>query len=156
VGQTAEFTWQYLGLGNTTCVVDGRRVANDPDSPGLGCVSPLRQKVADGRKHRLEVTFKDVCGATRRDAITFSVADGWQAELAPDLEAPAAAAAGAAAAADAQLLPPPPPLQLAPRRAEALSSGLHVAAGAAGARAGGAAGALGAAAAAALLLLLLC
>lgn len=107
VGQDAVFSWRFEGLGSTTCTVDGRPFANDRATGG--CVSPLRVPVRDTRRHRLELTMRDVCGATRREAMDFSVAEGWSTTATPDLLAGGAAVleAGAPAArkaGDAPLL----------------------------------------------------
>ncbi|KIZ06640.1 hypothetical protein MNEG_1308 [Monoraphidium neglectum] len=75
VGEYAEFSWQFNGLGNTTCTIDGLPEGNDPLTGQ--CRSPLRKKITDTRRHTLAVTLSDVCGVTRRDTMNFSVAEGW-------------------------------------------------------------------------------
>jgi hypothetical protein len=134
VGEWAEFTWKFLGLGNTTCTVDGRPVSNEPATGQ--CRSPLRFKVPDGARHQLVVTFRDVCGSTRRSAMSFSVAEGWSTDAMND---PGGVGAGMTSAPDAIMPPPqrPPPQRLAGARS-----------GAAAGRSRSGAGALAAAAAA--------
>lgn len=75
VGSYASFDWQYTGLGNTTCTIDGKRVGTDPLTGQ--CTSPLRTLINDTLQHALVVTFTDVCGVTRRDYMNFSVTNGW-------------------------------------------------------------------------------
>jgi hypothetical protein len=145
VGQWAEFTWQFLGLGNTTCAVDGRPVSNDPATGQ--CSSPLRIKVPDGQRHRLVVTFRDVCGTARDSAMNFSVTEGWTTDAMAD---PAGGAGLGINGAPDALMPAAAPLALPQRlvgeRARSASGGARP-------RSSGAAlAALAAAAAAALLL----
>jgi hypothetical protein len=78
VNQLANFTWQYLGLGNTSCTIDGRPVANQPATGQ--CVSPLSVNVTNANRHKLVVTMRDVCGTTLRNTMNFSVAEGWTLE----------------------------------------------------------------------------
>lgn len=78
VNQLANFTWQYLGLGNTSCTIDGRPVANQPATGQ--CVSPLSVNVTNANRHNLVVTMRDVCGTTLRNTMNFSVAEGWTLE----------------------------------------------------------------------------
>jgi len=82
VGQYANFTWQFLGLGNTSCTLDGRALSNDPLTGQ--CYSPLSVNVTDSSRHTLVVTLRDVCGATMRESMNYSVAEGWTAAGAED------------------------------------------------------------------------
>lgn len=145
MGEYASFTWQYLGLGNTTCTIDGRPVFTDPHTGQ--CAPPLKRKITDNLRHTLVVTFTDVCGVTRRDAMNFSVAEGWSTNATSDgLPMEDASAA--------PMMPPPlPNMRLSGPRAGARvaadGEGRAPAQGAVRSAAGGAAPRAGAAAAAA-------
>ncbi|GBF90010.1 hypothetical protein Rsub_02716 [Raphidocelis subcapitata] len=145
VGQIATFTWQYLGLGNTTCKIDGRLQSNDPATGG--CSSPLSYRVRDKARHTLELTLRDACGVARRETMDFSVTDGWSTtaksdSMSGDLALPVPSGLGA----------PPARSTSAPTLLRTTTSGAAAAAARGGwAAAAAAAAGLAAAAAAAVL-----
>ncbi len=63
VGSTAMFTFQFSGLGNATCAVDGAPFTPDASSPF--CTSPVVLPIADMASHTLAVTFTNICGVNR-------------------------------------------------------------------------------------------
>jgi hypothetical protein len=89
VGERVEFTWQWLGLGNATCAVDGAPRGNVPDAaakglPANACASPYAVTVPDARNHTLTVTMVDVCGARRTETITFAAERPWSTDAVLD------------------------------------------------------------------------
>lgn len=87
VGEKVAFNWQWHGLGNATCAVDGRlrgNVAQAANNAEGACTSPYTLTIPDRLNHTLSVTFSDVCGARRTETLTFGAERLWSTDAVLD------------------------------------------------------------------------
>lgn len=73
LGSKATFEWEFSGLGNTSCEING--VSTNP-ATGT-CRSPLIYTIATTLNQTLVVKFKDVCDVTHSASMTFGTF-GWE------------------------------------------------------------------------------
>lgn len=73
LGQRAAFSWEFSGLGNATCVING---VNPSNTTGM-CTSPLVYPIVTTLNQTLMVNYTDVCAVTHSIGMTFGTF-GWE------------------------------------------------------------------------------
>ncbi|WIA16640.1 hypothetical protein OEZ85_013303 [Tetradesmus obliquus] len=73
LGQRAAFSWEFNGLGNATCIING---VNPSNTTGM-CTSPLVYPIVTTLNQTLMVNYTDVCAVTHSIGMTFGTF-GWE------------------------------------------------------------------------------
>jgi hypothetical protein len=73
LGQRAAFSWEFSGLGNATCIING---VNPSNTTGA-CTSPLIYPIVTTLNQTLVVNYTDVCAVTHSIGMTFGTF-GWE------------------------------------------------------------------------------
>jgi hypothetical protein len=73
LGNRAAFSWEFSGLGNATCVINGVNPSNTTGS----CTSPLIYPIVTTLNQTLVVNYTDVCAMTHSIGMTFGTF-GWE------------------------------------------------------------------------------
>ncbi|KAF6263474.1 hypothetical protein COO60DRAFT_411981 [Scenedesmus sp. NREL 46B-D3] len=73
LGSRAAFSWEFSGLGNATCIING---VNPSNATGT-CTSPLVYPIVTTLNQTLVVNYTDVCAVTHSIGMTFGTF-GWE------------------------------------------------------------------------------